>query len=381
MSGMIPLGVLSSAGAMGGVKLTNMLINSDFSNGLVGWSGIDSTRAEVAGVASVTTTGVLSSSGATSHHLHQAHPITSGKKYYLRARVKSQASHYLRITTAAVASVVTPTDNVWRTLSGIYASGVTVPRAFGVVIGGTEHPYVFEADQFVAIDLTDAFGAGNEPSKATMDLLLMSKFPATNGWFDGTTYLDMVMKDSFNRPQGPLGFTDTGQLWETTPANSFAVGPSNTLRQEIKGEVETSFDTGATNVEVSFTYAGGLDYLTCVARYQGPWNSSTCYRLTWSGGDPATSCSLARRVNGTNTLLTTIFGGTSFTMINGDRMRLFLDEEEGGTRVILYRNDSIVVNTLDTTTPRPLTGTRVGFVNVASGDRLGLIDDLEVRLL
>jgi hypothetical protein len=100
----------------------------------------------------------------------------------------------LRHTIEAVGFATTqkidnPLINQWYD----FTSMMTLPStATGTIRHDTQHFYsssgvqtgkVMQVDNKVAINLTEAFGAGNEPTQAEMDAIMVQ---FENSWFDGT---------------------------------------------------------------------------------------------------------------------------------------------------------------------------------------------------
>lgn len=173
------------------VCLTNLVTNGDFSSGTDGWS--------YAGVPAITTD---SSLGRTSLKFiaNNVNPfylvyITSDQSHHWYTKLECYVSSYTSggisvldvrsidgggVTTAYADSSKL---NQWQTVSMI-----TTGKTGGgeSILVGSANSYVtatFYISNVSTIDLTAAFGAGNEPTKAQMDTI-MNSFP--NNWFNGT---------------------------------------------------------------------------------------------------------------------------------------------------------------------------------------------------
>ena len=174
----------------GGVAMTNLVTNGDFSQGTSGWFGYDSTISTSGGIMNniVNTTpgysnGFIYRNDFTiiANHIHY---------YAAKMRVTNSVAQSLVITLQDdyIAQVNSPTINQWYTLSGLKMH--TSDRQY--MAYRIRHRYVdkptaankiMQVERALVIDLTAAFGAGKEPTKAQMDQI-MEQFP--NSWFNGT---------------------------------------------------------------------------------------------------------------------------------------------------------------------------------------------------
>jgi hypothetical protein len=153
----------------------SMATNGYFIDGITGWNwnATYSSMTVSNSVATITTR-------YTAYPVYQAKAITSGHKYYFRGTVKPLTNTFGRFgfyNAAAPASgqylslQSLLTLNVATTVSGILTANNNYDRlALMSVPNGTSN-YIFEVSNFDVLDLTDIYGAGNEPSQATMDTL------------------------------------------------------------------------------------------------------------------------------------------------------------------------------------------------------------------
>lgn len=179
----------------GGVQMTNLVTNGDFSNGVTGWSTARST--------STTSANTLINTGNGSHifpYIRQVinivvPPLT---KFYISGsiRVTNAACSNLKMdltnatnVTIGSATISNPVENQWYLASTNITAASTGYDYFHLLTG---HMYpdaasaagmTMEIKNQLVINLTAAFGAGKEPTKAQMDAI-MQQFP--NGWFNGT---------------------------------------------------------------------------------------------------------------------------------------------------------------------------------------------------
>ena len=165
---------------------TNLVTNGNFSNGASGWVAFNLTTTVAQNEATL-----LASSSASM--LYRNIPATVNGKLYVSALVKSTSNlvginlygglgvkHSGSGNYERLSQVITPTLAAWQI-------GIKDTRA-----SGYDNVYV---KNYLTIDLTATFGAGNEPTVEQMDAI-MAKFE--NSWFDGTKNLFQA-KASLNK--------------------------------------------------------------------------------------------------------------------------------------------------------------------------------------
>jgi hypothetical protein len=177
----------NNSAASKGVCLTNLVPNGDFSNGTTGWT--------YGGHPTVTTDSSLGRSSLQfiANNINPYYTIfmPSDQSHLWYEKIECYISSYTtgNIGALDVRNGVTQVNadssklNQWQTISAI-TTGKTGGGMSMLV--GTANSYVtatFYLSNGSAIDLTAAFGAGNEPTKAQMDTI-MSNYP--NNWFNGT---------------------------------------------------------------------------------------------------------------------------------------------------------------------------------------------------
>lgn len=198
-------GVYQSAGIPDDLvfKATNLMQNSDFSNGITGWSiyGNDGDWNIANGVLSVTGKGRYTLTG-----IHNAGGYgylgKAGHKIYMRTRIRvtnpdainlrfyASDSSNIAYLNGEINAVEYPQHNVWYDVSGI----VELPPEFeGKRIQHfilAEYPNTTTAQgktveifRPLAVDLTQTYGYGFEPSVEEFEETL-SRYP--NYWFNGT---------------------------------------------------------------------------------------------------------------------------------------------------------------------------------------------------
>lgn len=273
----ISLGVYGNIAAAGDtVRLVNTIINSGFDNGETGWSSSNGSIEVSGGVATVTPLGVPSSTG---YHVQQgSHQLINGNVFYMLARVRGVDPLSVGITTYRSATGIPGPADDWRVISFWNRSNVTGVRALGVRSTLTEGWSSFEVDGIVFIDLTECFGAGNEPSKEQMDALLLANFPATNGWFDGSKRLvppGAIWRGTYGSSVNQTTYTFTG----------VPLGPESPTRTVFVAFSSTGYGMAASSV---VTINGVTATLDIDAWHTATSAHSSIHRLVVPAGTTAT---------------------------------------------------------------------------------------------
>lgn len=175
---------------------TNLVTNGDFSNGTTGWSNDGASLSVSNNTLSASGSGASANPG-TSQIIGT---VTTGSKYYLRAKVRVTnalcTSLLFRLTfgsgtTTSVGTISAPVQSQFYTIGTIFTQ-TDQSGAFTMILrstyadAATASGKVMEAQYVEVFNLTAIFGAGNEPTAEQMDGI-MAKF--TNSWFDGTKNL------------------------------------------------------------------------------------------------------------------------------------------------------------------------------------------------
>lgn len=162
-------------------KLTNLVKNGSFENDLNCWggSGVLETDYKKFGTKSVK----LVSPDGSAKAVSQTISVIEGHKYYgsvwaLRT-ASVTASGNLDISGVSpeldfvntIGDSNMPLANTWYLLSGVVQAQASATGDYRVYTKSLNPIYL---DGFMLIDLTDAFGEGNEPDKATMDAIVLS---------------------------------------------------------------------------------------------------------------------------------------------------------------------------------------------------------------
>lgn len=164
--------------------MKNLITNGDFSNGTTGWTAYNST---------ISSTSNTLSFIATVKYGYAFKPFTPvvqdlvNHKIYYSAQVKttktSVAIALFRINQQTIGSTFSNGLNTFQRLSNVatIASTANTNYAFGITDNAPSAFASVEAKNFIALDLTVIFGAGNEPTKEVMDAYLVQ---LPDSWFD-----------------------------------------------------------------------------------------------------------------------------------------------------------------------------------------------------
>lgn len=158
--------------------LTNLVTNGNFANGTTGWLGIDTVVDGIAKrIATAQNTGMA---------YWSAIPLSSvkGHKIYFTGLVKADSTSVILTLNDGVGGTTVPhtANNVFERLSGIRAIDVNAIQFYIKVQDGRTSGWTeMQGDDFVMVDLTARFGAGNEPTTTEMDAIFAA---------DGTPYWD-----------------------------------------------------------------------------------------------------------------------------------------------------------------------------------------------
>jgi hypothetical protein len=166
-----------------GVTAQNIVKDGNFSHGVTYWNTACSTVSVTENVIKITGTG--SSSGPNTC---QKHDYYAGHIYYGMGdiRVLNSDATCIKMRFASGYGDIdlnAPIVNTWYHLSRRYICSVNITGGYCYMgafypDAATSNGKSHEARNIMAIDLTVAFGAGNEPDEATCDKIF-------NKWFDG----------------------------------------------------------------------------------------------------------------------------------------------------------------------------------------------------
>jgi len=171
-----------------GVWGTNLISNGDFSNGTTGWEAYLSTISESSGRLAFTATGQYGKARAITA------PTIIGHSYYARVKATIPTAYVYYFGMSNHESYIQVTGETSFSLVRV-ATAATTRVDFGDNrASGWQTAYL---DNVCLIDLTAAFGAGNEPTAAQMDAYLAA-YP--NSWFDGSA---LITTDGTPNSPGP----------------------------------------------------------------------------------------------------------------------------------------------------------------------------------
>lgn len=247
--------------------MTNIVVNGDFSAGTTGWSvHPDATASTSSGAC------VLTASGAIQYMSYQLPSLTTvGRKYYFSMAAKQSAAAPItrpRVYLGTAKYGSTQSIVIWDNNT----SQQRVTSVFTATIaGGYLSPYAYVEpgqtvtyDNILLIDLTATFGAGLEPTKAEMDVLL-SRYP--DSWFGGTVNDLTRWYDPLNRvgqgsPYNVIAPRQKGETWTDldqtngarkwvatgTTATSWVVTDGDTGWRNVASLLVNGWATGASSL-------------------------------------------------------------------------------------------------------------------------------------
>ena len=152
--------------------ISNMVTNGSFENGLTGWSKVGSTSTgwyETA-IAAVGSKAIFRSpSNAGRNYLSQGLSFTKNHKYYFFLYGICETTQHLIADFANTGAQINLTvdSTAYRRGSVIYNCDKTYNNVVNINYGETTDNVIL--DGVAVIDLTSAFGTGNEPSKSWCD--------------------------------------------------------------------------------------------------------------------------------------------------------------------------------------------------------------------
>jgi hypothetical protein len=190
-------------------QMTNVVPNGNFDS-VAGWSTQAATISVANNVASCTGNGL-----AIYPQIFTYTPLqyVTGHKLYVRSKVRvtndnAYALYYM--VYAAGVTTLKPTIALHPAKDNWYHNGVVVTASDGASADKYRlyicHEYasaeasnsaVMEVQKVIMLDLTEIFGAGNEPDAATMDAIL--DLHDESGWFDGAQSIGVPIAQNANK--------------------------------------------------------------------------------------------------------------------------------------------------------------------------------------
>ena len=189
-------------------NVTSLMTNGDFSIGTTGWASAGGVLSASSNTLTITGNGVTANPYAS-----QALAMVLNHKYYIRSKMKVTNASCNQIRTRFAGGsgeliVTSPIANQQYSMSMVLTSLDSVNYTNAVqhtyADAATANGKVMEVQYVLCIDLTAAFGAGNEPTAAEMDAILAYY---ANSWFNGTVniatnpkIIPYLMSMTRNRP-------------------------------------------------------------------------------------------------------------------------------------------------------------------------------------
>jgi hypothetical protein len=180
------------------LTLTNKVTNGNFANGLGSWASNNGTSTATGNVATITGDGT-SASPKLSQTSTFDQRTSVGHIVYFSVQMMATDSSVTKLHLSTnnsgtgdlvLADVTTPVANQWYTLSAI----VTIDSGFQANFlpfaasayyanAATSSGKTFQVMNALMVDLTAAYGTGNEPNKVDFEYMLNNQL---SGWFDTT---------------------------------------------------------------------------------------------------------------------------------------------------------------------------------------------------
>lgn len=177
------LGLYQTTIIKDGVYAKNKIVNGNFVD-ISNWNAVSGSNGTLTAVNNeliYTVVGMVS----TSRIQQAAFTPVVGHKYYVRGDIfpKYANTSYIQIGDSASLSNNSPTPNVWNKISGIITpiSTTAALKFYHVTNVGYVAGDTFKFRRILVVDLTEVYGAGNEPSVSAFEDILL-KF--TNSWID-----------------------------------------------------------------------------------------------------------------------------------------------------------------------------------------------------
>jgi hypothetical protein len=171
-----------------GNTYVNLVKNGNFADGTTNWSSFYSTLSATNNVLSIIGTGA--GNPVYAYQSHNVHLIKQSDKIYIKsyARVTNTDANSIRMyiydgTTSYYVTQLSPVQNLWYKLTGLVTITTATPTNFSNYFShsyanaATSNGKVMEVKNVMTINLTNLFGAGNEPTLEEADLMF-------ENWFD-----------------------------------------------------------------------------------------------------------------------------------------------------------------------------------------------------
>lgn len=164
-------------------KLPNIAKNGNFANGLNAFAAYNTASISTA-------SNIVTFTGSAQYaRIEQYVPIINGHKYYVCGSLKATSSavavefHKNASPWNVLAAALSPGNNTMTFVSAVGTATETAnDYAFRIMDNRASGWDAVQGTQLMLIDLTAAYGAGKEPTKAEMDALVQT----FGGWWDST---------------------------------------------------------------------------------------------------------------------------------------------------------------------------------------------------
>lgn len=305
--------------------LSNLIENGNFS-GTGGWTASNAlSTATIAGGSLTMEVVTVNASVGAYASLRQS--LADGDVYYTRFTMKPFRTHFPRVYAGQYADSTDELEaQVWATAS---VRGVAAGTRTGIVYymnaSSTADMTVgaqVGLDDVVAVNLTATFGAGNEPTKETMDAIM----DTLGGWFDGSKAVPTFPLVEYLARPTPVGNPD-GLAFAAVPGNAAVTCMADTRDGVAVGIIGGRLARSTNGWE---SYATGFNVATPHGTVisMHVWHDGSLCIVTATKVLTATSIWATPTVTLTATYGFTGLGVTYFD--DGDRMYVILGEYTQG---------------------------------------------------
>jgi len=227
--------------------LYNLIGNGGFTNGTVGWNTSNATINVVDNAAACL---IVQSNGFVFRTISPTTVIAH--KYYYRADVKTDRT-LIGIRLGSNNPIVYHTgSNNWETLSGVInpTAGSQSVLLQDTNTSGFTTIYL---DNVMAIDLTETFGVGNEPTLQQMNEVVTA-------WFDSSRYYDFTPTTTTTTSTSPNTTTATTSSTETQTTTSTITETTTTGTPTISSDEYSHNNERYTLIGISMVF-GALIFI------------------------------------------------------------------------------------------------------------------------
>ena len=187
--------------------LKNEIVNGDFSNGTTGWGTTNVTIDALNNELKLTITALNPNS-----RIFQNINTIVGNKYYLYYQINAPKERTAGFNFSVIESNILTIPNEWTTISAVrtpLASPTPLWCIYNTSVG-YEIGDTYMMRNVICIDVTTVFGAGNEPTKEEMDLLI-----SQIGYIDGEITLTQTQLLNWNLELNRFKANKQQEAWIT----------------------------------------------------------------------------------------------------------------------------------------------------------------------